>query len=246
MRERSNTCNFVAATALLAVLLTGAARAADCPAVPEAHVPPVPVSPFNLDLVKKALRDYQKAAYAADLAAVFATARGYLESRAGEVSKPAVVLDIDETSLSNWPNIDADDFGFIPDGRCDTLPKGPCGFNAWVALGTADAIKPALEFFSAAKSKNVAVLFITARKESQRDITVNNLHRAGFEGWEKLVLLPGGDKRTAQAYKAAARETLVKEGKYTIIANIGDQLSDLAGGWAECTFKLPNPFYFIP
>jgi len=28
-----------------------------------------------------------------------------------------------------------------------------------------------------------------------------------------------------------------------IIANIGDQESDLAGGFAEKTFKLPNPFY---
>ena len=30
---------------------------------------------------------------------------------------------------------------------------------------------------------------------------------------------------------------------YTIIANLGDQESDLAGGYAEKTFKLPNPFY---
>ena len=30
---------------------------------------------------------------------------------------------------------------------------------------------------------------------------------------------------------------------YTIIGNIGDQLSDLEGGHAERTFKLPNPFY---
>jgi acid phosphatase len=28
-----------------------------------------------------------------------------------------------------------------------------------------------------------------------------------------------------------------------IIANMGDQASDLAGGHAEKTFKLPNPFY---
>jgi hypothetical protein len=28
--------------------------------------------------------------------------------------------------------------------------------------------------------------------------------------------------------------------------NIGDQMSDLDGGFAERTYKLPNPFYFIP
>jgi hypothetical protein len=32
---------------------------------------------------------------------------------------------------------------------------------------------------------------------------------------------------------------------FTIIANIGDQKSDLEGGYAEMTFKVPSPFYFI-
>jgi putative acid phosphatase of HAD superfamily subfamily IIIB len=33
---------------------------------------------------------------------------------------------------------------------------------------------------------------------------------------------------------------------YTIIANMGDQLSDLEGGFAECAFKVPNPLYTVP
>ncbi|MGH6919121.1 MAG: HAD family acid phosphatase, partial [Geminicoccaceae bacterium] len=33
---------------------------------------------------------------------------------------------------------------------------------------------------------------------------------------------------------------------FTIVANMGDQPSDLAGGHAERTFLLPNPFYRIP
>ena len=33
---------------------------------------------------------------------------------------------------------------------------------------------------------------------------------------------------------------------FTIIANVGDQPSDLAGGYAERTFLVPNPFYRIP
>jgi len=32
----------------------------------------------------------------------------------------------------------------------------------------------------------------------------------------------------------------------TIIVNAGDQESDLAGGYAERAYKLPNPFYYIP
>ncbi|HEX3434983.1 MAG TPA: HAD family acid phosphatase [Solirubrobacteraceae bacterium] len=33
---------------------------------------------------------------------------------------------------------------------------------------------------------------------------------------------------------------------YRIIVNVGDQQSDLDGGFAQRAFKLPNPFYFIP
>ena len=245
MRARGRSLQRLLAAAALIALLAAPARAADCPDVPQAHIPPPPPPPLNIDIVKQALRGYQKGDYAADLAAVYAAARGYVESRAGQVQRPAVVLDIDETSLSNWPNISADDFGFIPDGRCNTLPKGPCGFNAWVARGTAEAIAPALEFFKAARAKKVAVVFITARKESQRKVTVKNLHRAGYRGWAKLVLKGDDDTSSAQDYKTAARKKLMAEDKYTIVGNIGDQLSDLAGDAAECTFKLPNPFYFI-
>lgn len=233
----------LAATALAALLATGA-QAAECPVVPPPHIPPITVAPFNLDPVKDALRAYEKADYWDDLAAVYAVAQSYVEGRAAYSTKPAVVLDIDETSLSNWPNIDADDFGFIPGGPC-TLEKGlPCGFNAWIARGDAAAIKPAVDFFNAAKAKKVAVIFITARKESQRTITELNLHHAGYDGWTKLVLMPDGSSSTAQAYKTAARQEVEKDG-YAIIANIGDQMSDLAGGSSECTFKLPNPFYLI-
>ena len=45
--------------------------------------------------------------------------------------------------------------------------------------------------------------------------------------------------------EAAERKKLVDQG-YTIIVNMGDQMSDLDGGFAERTYKLPNPFYFVP
>jgi hypothetical protein len=33
---------------------------------------------------------------------------------------------------------------------------------------------------------------------------------------------------------------------FLIIANLGDQASDLAGGCAEHAYKIPNPFYYTP
>ena len=44
-------------------------------------------------------------------------------------------------------------------------------------------------------------------------------------------------------FKAPERRKLTEEG-YTILLSIGDQQSDLSGGYAERTFKLPNPVYF--
>jgi len=48
----------------------------------------------------------------------------------------------------------------------------------------------------------------------------------------------------ASVYKSAAREQITKGGHH-IVANVGDQASDLSGGFADGTFKLPNPFYFV-
>lgn len=42
--------------------------------------------------------------------------------------------------------------------------------------------------------------------------------------------------------RAGGRAAIEAQG-YTIVANVGDQESDLAGGRAERAFKLPNPFY---
>jgi len=237
------------AIALGAVALAGApaiTAAADCPAETQVRVPQTPAPPLNIDKVKEALLAYQAKDYDGDVAAVFAAARAYIEGPAGQVSKPAIVLDIDETSLSNWANIKANNFGFIREGACDLLPSGPCGFKAWLLQGVAPVIGPALDLFNAAKAKGVAVFFITGRRNSERQATLWNLDRAGFEGWTKLITRPDDDSHaTVQAFKTEERRKIAQAG-YTIIASVGDQQSDLDGGFAECTFKVPNPFYFIP
>jgi hypothetical protein len=240
----------VAAAALLSVSFAAGTVAAQCPAVPGPHLPVIP-SPLNLDAVKDALRDYHENDYMQDIAAVFAVAQRYIEERAGEVKNPAVVLDIDETSLSNWPNLKADDLGFISGGRCDDLPNGPCGFNSWVLQSAAEALPPALKFFNAVKAR-VAIVFITARPDVQRKATLWNLDRAGYEGYAKLITRPDRDAfATVQAFKTAARAKVAIENNYAMIASIGDQLSDIEqqpgvdAGRPECGFKLPNPFYLI-
>ena len=40
--------------------------------------------------------------------------------------------------------------------------------------------------------------------------------------------------------------TRIEERGYTILLTMGDQESDLTGGHAQATFKLPNPVYYLP
>jgi len=164
--------------------------------------------------------------------------------RREELITPALVLDIDETSLTNWPNLAADDFGFVAGGSCDVLPAGPCGFNRWILKSSAEAIEPARKLFEAAKASGVAVIFITGRPDSQRDATIINLDHVGYDGWTELRTRPDGESGTVQDYKTRERINVEAEG-YTIIAGVGDQMSDIDGGHSGCTFKVPNPFYFI-
>jgi len=206
--------------------------------------------PINLGQLKLQIYHYAcSGAYDSELDKVLSDARSYLEKRAGEVSKPALVLDIDETSLSNLPQELANDFGYIPNipnPKCDALPKGPCGFNDWVLSGLAKAIPGTLALFTAAKARNVSVFFITGRHPNEEDVTVKNLKAAGYDGWAGLVLrTKDDDKKTIAGYKSSARAKIAAQG-YTIIVNVGDQHSDLDGGYAERAYKLPNPFYYLP
>ena len=56
----------------------------------------------------------------------------------------------------------------------------------------------------------------------------------------------GGVEGLDQGADLRRRATLGAAGADTIVANIGDQPSDLAGGHSQQTFLLPDPFYRIP
>jgi predicted secreted acid phosphatase len=147
--------------------------------------------------------------------------------------KLAIVLDIDETSLSNYSAINADNFTFGVNSQGEAVNK----------IGV--AIKPTLDLFNLAKKSGVAVFFITGRGEAVRQPTTENLQAQGYSGWDGLTLKPAGTTLTTVAYKSGARTAIEQQG-YRIIANVGDQYSDLAGGHEDKAFKLPNPFYFLP
>jgi predicted secreted acid phosphatase len=150
--------------------------------------------------------------------------------------KPALVLDIDETSLDNYPCLDAS--GGLP---YDGVVYAQC-----VVAYDAPAIRPVRSLFRRARELGVSVFFITGRPQPLRDGTLRNLRAAGFTGKYELFLEPDGyDEESAVPYKSGARRKIQRRG-FRIIANVGDQRSDLKGGYSERTYKLPNPIYLTP
>ncbi len=190
--------------------------------------------PENLTIAKQNAEKYAAEYYQADLEAVAAKADAWVAGRSARGGKLAIVFDIDETTLSNFSHMKEEDWGYQPEiwGR-------------WVTEASATAIIPVRKVYQTALANNVSVFFITGRRENEGAATARNLKSQGMGTYQKLVLKPLGMKGTAADYKAPQRR-LIEEQGYTIIANIGDQQSDLDGGYSERTFKLPNPFYFIP
>jgi hypothetical protein len=202
------------------------------------------------------LRSYHDSgAYERDLTAVGGAAKAYLDARLVKRSsadctfkfkrargglyrrvkscpkhkgKPAIVLDIDETSLSNYAGLAASGFT-------------AAGLVAPAVGGTGTAIAPTLALYKDARSHRVAVFFITGRPSAIQSQTEGNLHAVGYDGWTGISFKPGGG---TEAFKSGERAKIERQG-YDIVVNVGDQESDLDGGHADRAFKLPNPFYFV-
>jgi hypothetical protein len=233
--------------AVIAALFTAMPVGLAEPPAPPAPIIPPPVQPANIGDLKFTATDYYNSgAYLTDLQLAAAPAIGWINEEAQRVDRPAVVFDIDETALSNWEAIKANDFGRIFTGGCDSLPQGPCGLVAWDQRAQSTVIQPTMDIYTAARDRGAAIFFITGRPENQRAATERNLKAVGYTGYTQLIMEPTGAQYVSAAdFKAPQREQIEQRG-YTIIANVGDQPSDLAGGFSEQTYLLPNPFYRIP
>ena len=197
-----------------------------------------------------ALQTYAAARRALDEALADRTRVGATEDTNDDPSQPpAVVVDVDETVLDNT----AFEARVIRAGQT----YDPQLWKAWTAEGVATAIPGALEFLTYAKSKGVAVFYVTNRDEDERTGTRANLQRLGFpleEQRETLLL------RTDNSDKGPRRREVGKV--FRILLLVGDDLNDFASGtregtwadrnavverhadwWGTRWFVVPNPMY---
>jgi len=205
-----------------------------------------PSQPQNVgDAILAAAAYHDSGEYERDIALVAKKAADWIAERALSASRPAIVFDIDETALANWEVIKRDNFGRPIQGPCDLALDGPCGWAAWDNLAKDSPIGPTVAIFKQALAAKADVFFITGRPENQRQATEENLKSAGYVGYTKLYMVPDNARySSAVDFKAPIRAQIEGEG-FKIIANIGDQPSDLLGGYAERMFLLPNPFYRV-
>ncbi|WP_432043698.1 HAD family acid phosphatase [Streptomyces cadmiisoli] len=149
-----------------------------------------------------------------DCRAVMDQALPYVKQRiaeAGPGERPAIVFDIDNTTLET-------DFGF-------RYPQ--------------PANQPVLEIAEYAQDRGVDIFFVTARPGILHLPTEYNLEKVGYEV-DGLYVRGFFDLfKNVAAYKTAQRVDIESKG-YTIIANIGNNTTDLSGGHAEKTYKLPD------
>jgi acid phosphatase len=221
------------------VAATAAAGASD----PSVLVAAEPME--NFGVARYRVEDYADCAegsgcYWADLDAQTVRAEAALDTVVKTVKpgeKLAMVLDIDETSLTNYCEEKREDFGYVASM-----------FNAWTVSPEASMPIPGtLRLFDHARAAGVAVFFITGRAGEQREATARNLQAAGYKNWSGLRLRVGDEKKMSTVeYKSTERRKIVEDG-YRIVMNVGDQWSDLNGEpRGEVSVKLPNPFYYLP
>ncbi|SDO49171.1 HAD superfamily, subfamily IIIB (Acid phosphatase) [Streptomyces sp. cf386] len=125
--------------------------------------------------------------------------------------KQAIVFDIDNTTLET-------DFGF-------SYPQPANG--------------PVLEVAKYAQEHGVSLFFVTARPGIIASVTDYNLKHVGYQVSGLYVRNFIDLFKNVADYKTAQRVDIEKKG-YTIIANIGNSATDLSGGHAEKTYKLPD------
>lgn len=190
------------------------------PYVPEPVPPATPAQ----------IREYRDTgSWARDITRATGAAREQLARTTAR--RPMLVLDVDDTSLSNYRCWERRDFH--GGGACSQGARLP-------------AIPQTRALYRYARTHKIAVAFITGRHEDRRAETLRNLARAGYRGTLRLKMRPVGQSEAAHdGWKARRRRALQRRG-FTIVANVGDQRSDLSGGAARHADKLPNPMYVIP
>ena len=232
--------------------------------------------------------------YADEARSVASKGIDFLNARRN-VPNRAIVLDVDDTTLTTWNYELFSNWDFNPTTNAQFV-----GLTGSTFTGNMFPATPGmLDLANQAESLGYAVFWITGRGDSQHQATVANLQSdtaAGLSDISSVTLngktipevdagypaptpidighggftdglftkppvgsypayldqaqfcaanITAGTSCPTIQYKSGTRAYIESQG-YDIVADFGDQFSDLLGGYADKTFKMPNPNYYLP
>lgn len=228
--------------------------------------------------------------YAAEAEGVAKQGSKWLDSQAGKYAHPAIVFDVDDTTLTTWDYELYSNWDYNPGTNTSFVGGSGASFTGNIFPATPGMVDLATQ----AAAEGYAIFFITGRGDSQHQQTIANLVSDTAAGYgdqtdvtlngytvpevdagypvptaigtgDGLFTKPGvgsypayldqpqfcgpaiaaGKSCATIQYKSGTRAYIESQG-YTIVANFGDQFSDLIGGFSVKTFKMPNPNYYLP
>ncbi len=228
----------------------------------------------NIDVLRQQIRNYYgdplgtgnaaaDSNYAREATGVANAGKLWLRLPHHGSTTKAIVLDVDDTTLLTWNYEIASNWAYNPTTNAN-----------YVNGQLFPAVFGMVDLVTQAEKEGYAIFFLTGRPAAQEAATLGNLTSDGIgidagyptptilnDGEDGLFTKPAladypdylksacaGDPNgacTTIHYKSAVRAHIESLG-YDIVANFGDQYSDLEGGYADKTFKLPNPNYYLP
>jgi predicted secreted acid phosphatase len=239
--------------------------------------------------------------YASEAESVAKQGQNWLAARAN-VPHRAIVLDVDDTTLTTWNYELYSNWDFNPATNASFV-----GLTGTTFTGNMFPATPGmLDLVTKAHDLGYAIFWITGRGDAQHQATIANLQddvAAGFSditsvtlsgktvpeidaGYQPATAIDIGHGHVTTGttdfadglftkppvgqypaylnkpefcaaaiaanascatipYKSGTRAYIESQG-YDIVADFGDQFSDLLGGFADKTFKMPNPNYYLP
>ncbi|SDU99341.1 HAD superfamily, subfamily IIIB (Acid phosphatase) [Microlunatus sagamiharensis] len=218
----------------------------------------------NVDSVKKTIATYYgdpgtgiasktTSPYISEMRSIVRAQDASLQKRYDQAKrrheKPALVFDTDDTTLFTYDmEVSAMHFTFDPAIQ-----------QQWIDDQRFAATPAMVDYVNRAAKIGYRIIGLTGRSASQEELTLANLRKVGYTAftaddfytkWQgtKPSYIRCVDVKacTTVEYKAGTRRYLERKKGLTIVANYGDQWSDLQGGYADHTVKLPNPTYYLP
>ena len=221
----------------------------------------------NIDSVKKTIATYYgdqglgiasktTSPYISEVQSILRRQSATLQSRYDSALRkhkgkhPTLVFDTDDTTLFTYDmEVAAMHFTFDPALQ-----------DQWVQAERFPGTPGMAAYVRKAQRIGYTIVGLTGRSAGQKAATLGNLAKVGYGDaftaasfytkWAgtkpAYITCKVVTACTTVEYKAGTRRYLEKSRGLTIVANYGDQWSDLQGGHADHSVKLPNPTYYLP